>query len=63
MNWKTYIENLLQLGWTKRRIAREVGVSETIIYRLLNDNAVDMRHRNGERLKALHDEAVNNGRP
>ena len=62
MNWKNLIEDLLQVdGWTKRRIAREVGVSETIIYRLMNDDKVDMRHRNGERLRAIHDENVKHG--
>jgi hypothetical protein len=57
MKWKTLIEEILMTpGWTKRRIAREVGVSEAVIYRLMRNEGRDMRASNGDRLRELHSE-------
>ena len=57
MKWKTLIEEILMApGWTKRRIAREIGVSEAVIYRLMRNEDRDMRASNGDRLREIHSE-------
>lgn len=53
-----HIQVLLQAGWSQARIARESGIKQPCISRLVNGTQTDVHYRQGKRLEVLAAESA-----